>query len=127
MTLVALSVPTFDNLMRFRVELGIVRKAFEEMDRISTEAHDKEPAARAAPVAVRTARVPQPARGVAPVAAAGLALGFFRTVYTVGGIDVTLEDAMLINELAGLLTEGGMTVYLHKVFNGNELLKRPRP
>jgi hypothetical protein len=121
-------VPTFDNLMRFRVELGIVQKAFEEMDRISTEAHDKEPAARAAPAAVRAARVPQPARGVAPVAAAGLALdaadkllGFFRTDYTVGGIDVTLEDAMLINELAGLLTEGGMTVYLPKVFNGNEL------
>jgi hypothetical protein len=121
-------VPTFDNLMRFRVELGIVHKAFEEMDRISTAAREKEPAASAAPPAARAAGAPQRARAVAPVTAAGLGLdaadkllGFFRTDYTVGGIDVTLEDAMLVNELAGRLTDEGMTVYLPKVFSGNEL------
>lgn len=122
-------VPTFDNLLRFRVELGIVQKVFEEMDRISTAAREKEPAAPAAPPAARAAGAPQPARAVPPVTAAGLALdaadkllGYFRTDYTVGGIDVTLEDAMLVNELAGLLTKDRkMVVYLPKVFNGNEL------
>jgi hypothetical protein len=128
MLIASADVPTFDNLMRFRVELGIVQKAFDEMDRISTAAREKEPAEPAAAPAARAARAPQRARGVAPVAAAGLALdaadkllGFFRTDYTVGGIDVTLEDAMLVNELAGLLTDEGMTVFLPKVFSGNEL------
>lgn len=118
-------VPTFDNLMRFRVELGIVQKTFDDMDRVSNAAREQEPPAPATSPPVKSARAPKRQRAVAPVAAAGLALdaadnllGFFRTDYTVGGIDLTLEDAMLINELAGRLTENGVTVYLPKVFNG---------
>ena len=64
-----------------------------------------------------------------PFAAAGLAveaadklLGFFRTDYTVGGIDVSVEDTALINELAGLLTAKGRQVFLPKVFSGRELM-----
>ena len=104
-------VPTFDNLMRFRVDLGIVQKAFDDMDRVSNAAREKEPADLGKPPLVKAARPPKKERAVSPIAAAGLALdaadkllGFFRTDYTVGGIDVT-----------------GVTVHLPTLFNGNEL------
>lgn len=121
-------VPTFDNLMRYRAELGIVQKAFDETDRVSNAAREKEPKDSEEPPAVTVARGPRRERAVPPIAAAGLALdaadkllGFFKTDYTVGGIDLTLEDATLVNELAGRLTNNGVTVYLPTVFNGNEL------
>jgi hypothetical protein len=116
-------VPAFDNLLRFNVEIGIVRKAFDTMDAASSDAKSKEPADDAGQRPVPKMRAPVKQRAVLPVAAAGLALeaadkllGFFRTDYTVGGIDVTVEDATLVNELAGLLTRNKCTVYLPKVF-----------
>ena len=130
MLLASPDVPAFDNLMRFGVEFGIVQKTFDDMDQISNVAREKESAQPATPPPTRALRAPTRQRAVPPVAAAGLALdaadkllGFFRTDYTVGGIDLTLEDAMLINELAGRLTEDTVTVYLPKVFNGNELAR----
>jgi hypothetical protein len=123
-------VPTFDNVMQFRVELGILQKAFADMEHISDAAREKEPADPGKPPQAKAARAPKKERAVPPIAAAGLALeaadkllGFFRTDYTVGGIDVTLEDATLIHELAGRLTVNGVTVYLPRLFNGNELTR----
>jgi hypothetical protein len=128
MLLASTDVPTFDSLMRFRVELGIIQKAFDGMDHISSAAREREPADSGKPPQAKPARAPKKERAVPPIAAAGLALeaadkllGFFRTDYTVGGIDVTLEDATLIHELAGRLTDNAVTVYLPRLFNGNEL------
>ena len=98
MLLASPDVPAFDNLMRFGVEFGIVQKTFDDMDQISNVAREKESAQPATPPPTRA-------------------------LPTVGGIDLTLEDAMLINELAGRLTEDTVTVYLPKVFNGNELAR----
>jgi hypothetical protein len=124
-------VPSFDSLIRFRAEVGIIQKAFDATDGVSQDAMHKEPAdAAGQPGIVKPARVPRKEKAVPLVAAAGLAveaadrfLGFFKSDYTVGGIDVTLEDAMLINELAGLLTEKKFTVYLPKLFNARELVE----
>lgn len=128
MLIASTDVPTFDSLMRFRVELGIIQKAFDGMDHISNAARERESAVPGKPPQAKTAQAPKKQRAVTPIAATGLALeaadkllGFFRTDYTVGGIDVTVEDATLIHELAGRLTDNKVTVYLPRLFNGNEL------
>jgi hypothetical protein len=136
-------VPTFDNLLRYNVECDIVEKALKEMERISADANKNDETLRgslpsrpsanfAAPIVVgllaRLAeKIPSAATVGVALDAADKLLGFFRTDYTAGGIDVTLEDATLINELAGLLArkpENGeelVTVYLPKVFNWQAL------
>lgn len=118
-------IPKFDSLIRFRAEIGIVRKAFDASDDVSRDAMEKGAAdAAKRPGIVERAQAPKRERAVPLPTAAGLAieaadkfLGFFRSDYTVGGIDVTLEDAALINELAGQLTEKHVTVYLPKLFD----------
>ena len=118
-------VPTFDNEMRFRVEIGIVRKAFDDTDRAAGDARNaQQKVIDAARQQAPPTSVSHQESAVPPVAAAGLTLeaadkllGFFKTDYTVGGVDVTLEDATLLNELAGRLVRTGWTVHLPKVFN----------
>ena len=130
MLIASADVPTFDNQMRFRVELGIIWKAFADTDRASNDAREAE--TKAAEFGTRQVQqMPGPQlEAVPPVAAAGLTLeaadkllGFFKTDYTVGGIDVTLEDATLINELAGRLTRADIAVYLPKIFNAIDSLQ----
>jgi len=120
-------VPSFDNLLSYRVEIGILQRSFAKMDELSVTAGTAEPP-EPGDAQVERSMESAPAERVPPFTAAGLAveaadklLGFFKTDYTVGGIDVALEDATLLNELAGRLTRTGVTVYLPKVFNAIEL------
>lgn len=130
-------VPTFDNLTRFQVEIGIVEKAFDgahsKSEKSEKAAEDmEEKLAQTAGQLDKPGREPQKpkvVRAAAPVAgAAGLALqaadkllGFFRTDYTVGGVEVTVEDATLVNDLAGRLAKMNFTVYLPKLFSSHAL------
>lgn len=52
-------VPTFDNLMRYRVKLGIVRKACDEMYHVSNAAREKGPKHSEEPPAVSVDRAPR--------------------------------------------------------------------
>ncbi|WP_316224886.1 MULTISPECIES: hypothetical protein [unclassified Bradyrhizobium] len=123
-------IPKFDSLIRFRAEIGIVRKAFDASDAVSRDAREQEAVGAAKrPDIVEPAEAPKGKSAAAPLmTTAGLTieavdklLGFFRSDYAVGGVDVTLEDAALINELAGQLTEEHVTVYLPKLFDATLL------
>jgi hypothetical protein len=115
----AAEIPNFQALMAFRAQTSLVSKAFADARTASTDAD---------------AAAPEPGRfemeAVPIAAAAGLGLdavnkllGFFRTDFTVGGIDVALEDSILVHSLAGLIVGAGknLSVQLPSIYNPGAL------
>jgi hypothetical protein len=88
-------LPTFNNLISFRVQTAIVKKAFDDAMKASDE---------------MVAKLPPLEAAVPPIAAVGTVLdsvnkllGFFKTDYSVGGVDVTPDDMILAYETADAL------------------------
>lgn len=107
-------VPNFQALLSFRAQLAIVQNALRNAQTVSSDA------------AIQAPAVITKAEALPYVAAAGLALdamnkviGYFRTDYTVGGIEVAVEDSMLVNSLASSLIakNGAAKVRLPALYN----------
>jgi hypothetical protein len=90
-------VPTFQNLAAYRAQFGLVERALAEAL--------KEPKGKA-----KFAKVAEiiPVLGGVGVAldAIDKLMGFFRTDYTVGGVEVPLDDSVLVLETANWLSRG---------------------
>jgi hypothetical protein len=105
--------PSFQALLAYRAQLAIVTKALEDASARSTEADQKAPPPRD----VHTEAVPLAAAGLG-LDAINKLLGFFRTDYSVGGVDVTLDDSALIHALAGYIAQRDkLTVQLPSIYN----------
>lgn len=108
--------PGFQSLLAFRAQFALVSKAFSDAGAISKDATAKAP-----PLDEAQAPPPPPApdqggarEAAIPLAAVGLGLetvnkmlSYFRTDYAVGGIDLNLEDSLLVQAVAGALTDTG--------------------
>lgn len=112
-------VPDFQALMAYRAQIALVKKGFREAQAASSLAGPTAPPTPEAEL-----------EGVPLLPAAGLALdavdkllGFFRTDYSVGGIDLSLDDSMLIHALAGLIADPDQSreVKLPAVYNPGAL------
>ena len=95
----AKELPTFAALTAFRVQVALVSQAFEE--------------ASAASQAL-VGGVAPPMTSALTASAAGLTLdavnkllGFFKTDYTVGGVELALGDALLVHAVAATLIAAG--------------------
>ena len=90
----AADAPSFNGLLNFRAQQALLRQALADATRISIESHQ---------------RAPMPTVEVVPSAAAvgmGLdaasrLLGFFRSDFSIGGVQLTVDDSMLVHALAG--------------------------
>ena len=111
----AAEIPNFQALIVFRAQIALVKKGFADAQAVDSTAPE--------PLAFKAEFVP-------PAAAAGLALdsvnkllGLFRTDYTVQGVDLTLEDSVLVHALAGLIAGSGknLDVQLPAVYSPGAL------
>jgi len=110
----ASEVPIFQSLLSFRAQIAIVQNAFTQALSVSNDAEQQAPDEGA-----KMEFVPIVAAAGLALDALNKAIGFFRTDYTVGGIDVAIEDAMLVNSLASSLIAKNSTtkVRLPAVYN----------
>jgi hypothetical protein len=99
--------PNFQAQIMFRAQIDLLTKAFSYALSTSKEADAKAPLFGEEEKAVP----PEEEKAVPPAAAAGLTLdavnkllGFFRTDYAVGGLDIKFEDSLLIHALSGAIT-----------------------
>jgi hypothetical protein len=90
----AADVPTFQSLIAYRAQVGIVRTALEDAIKKATPAPD--PKQRITPIVGAAGTV---------LDAANKLLSFFRTDYIVGGVTVTLDDLLAVAEVANLLRQ----------------------
>jgi hypothetical protein len=113
-------IPDFKAYITFHAEIELVGKAFEDAQDLSNKAESE-----AAPLPDFLAELP-PTRKVVPLVAAGIALeainklvGFVKTDYTVGGVEVKFEDSLLIHALAGAIasSDKNLNVQLPAVYN----------
>lgn len=107
-------VPNFQALIAYRVQVAIVTKAFKDATDASDDANKKAP----------------PPIEVGPLAAAGLGLdavnkllGFFRSDYGIGGVEVSFDDSALVHALAGRIVEKRTktTVLIPALYNAGAL------
>jgi len=106
-------VPNFNALLTFRAQTALIRTALEEAERKSIETLQKAPSLEAVP--------PAAAIGLGLEAASKI-LGFFRSDYTIGGVQLSLEDSILLHALAGDETlRGKYTVRLPAQYNAQAL------
>jgi len=100
-------VPTFQALIAFRVQEKVVSAAFADAIAVSDKAAPKE----FAPAAI----------GLGLDAVTKL-LGFFRTDYTVGGVDVSIDDSAFVQALAGRIVDKNKgSVLLPSLYNAGAL------
>lgn len=97
-------VPNFGALMTFNAQINILKKAMADADKATTYAKEKYP----------TAEIEIKAAPFVAIAAAGLVLeagskllNYFKTDFTVGGVQITLEESIVIHALAGPLVDSG--------------------
>ena len=95
----ASEIPNFQSLLSLRAQIQIVNGALNQSSALSDQA-DK---ADSGKKDIQTESVPIVAAAGLALDALNKAIGFFRTDYTVGGIDVTAEDSMLVNSLPSSL------------------------
>lgn len=93
-------VPDFQALVAYRAQITLLDREFNDAKATSDEAEGIAPTDRA-----ERETVPLAAAAGLALNAVNKLLGFFRTDYTVGGVDVSLEDSLLIHALAGLIAE----------------------
>ncbi len=115
----ASEIPNFQAQIAYNAQVSLVENAFIEAQNTSNKADVTAPGL---PGTKREA--------VAAAGAIGLTLdainklvGFFRTDYTVGGVDFTLEDALLVHAVAGLVAGSGknLDVQLPAVYSPGAL------
>ena len=109
-------VPTFQALIAFRAQIAIVNKAFDDAKLASEKAGEvsQPPTEKILPVLG--------ASGLALSAVNNL-LGYFRTDYTVGGIDLQWDDSMIVHALAGAIagSSKNLDVKLPALYNPGAL------
>ena len=110
----AADVPNFQALIAFRAQVAIVKKSFENAKAASDKADETAPGPRAI--------APIPGGAGLALEAVNQLLGFFRTDYAIGGVELSLEDSLLLHALAGCLAEKGKQVQLPAVYNPGALL-----
>lgn len=110
----ATDVPGFQALITYRAQIAIIEKAFAEAQAKSSDADTKAPK----PANFKTEAVPIAAAGLALDAVTKL-LGYFKSDYAVGGVDVTQNDSVLVHALAGGLTKSDkkFSVLLPGIYN----------
>ena len=94
-------MPNFQAYMNFKAQVNIIKKAFAD----AQENSDKVNKAAEPPPVIELAVPPLGAAGVVLSAINNL-LGFFRTDYSIGGFEVSIEDSVLVSEIAGRLSNG---------------------
>lgn len=94
----AAEVPNFQALIMFRAQIALANKGFADAQKASNDADRK-----AVPPDFKLEFVPPAAAAGLTLEAANKLLAFFRTDYTVGGVDLTSEDSLLVHALAGLI------------------------
>lgn len=108
-------VPTFQELTAYRAQIAILKKAFDTADATSEDVNQRAPA----PVGI-TPEASLAAAGLALSAVSNL-LGFFRTDFTVAGVEVSQNDSVLVHALAGRLADQGHTVILPGAYSPDAL------
>lgn len=95
----AAEIPNFQALIVFRAQIALVNKGFADAQKASNDADRKAPV----PPDFKLEFVPPAAAAGLTLEAVNKLLAFFRTDYTVGGVDLTSEDSLLVHALAGLI------------------------
>jgi len=110
-------LPDFQSLIAFRAQCQTIGTTLDD-------ALGKLDAPQANAQALLGPRVEfvSPAMIGAGLDAANKILGFFRTDYSIQGVTVTADDLLLINALAGDLTDKGVKVRLPALYNASALL-----
>lgn len=111
-------VPTFQNLILYKAQVAIVRSALNDAVNASRKAGRVEGATPEA--------VPLLAAAGTVLDAANKLLSFVRSDYSVGGVAVTLDDALAVDEVANLLRKKGsygkaFTVTVPGIYNPQAL------
>ena len=110
-------LPDFQSLIAYQTQIQIIEKALADalnkMDGPQTEANRLLGAKR---------EFVTPAMIGAGLDAANKLLGFFRTDYSIQGVAVTADDLLLIDALAGALSEEKVNVSLPALYNAPALL-----
>ncbi|MBI3505161.1 MAG: hypothetical protein HY059_09985 [Proteobacteria bacterium] len=106
--------PGFQSLASFRAQTGVVKKLFTDADEAGKRADAK------TGVEFTTEAVPAIAAAAVAVEAATKILSYFRSDYTLGGIELTSEDAPLVHALASALARSSknMDVRLPALYAG---------
>ncbi|MGO4479459.1 hypothetical protein AB4Z32_24765 [Massilia sp. 2TAF26] len=110
-------IPSFSAVQNFRIQKSVIEQAYKDSEKKAEDADE-----RAAPPATPEFVAPQTI-GLA-LDATNKLLNFFRTDYSIKGVDITVEDLMLVNALGGEITNTRKTKYqvtLPTTFNGNAL------
>jgi hypothetical protein len=112
-------VPNFQALIAFRSQTAVVEKAFDKAEQLSKDADTKAPP----PMKFKVEAVPVAGAAGLALDAVNKLLGFFRTDYTVGGIELSLDDSLLVQALAGniLDLDEHITVKLPALYNATAL------
>lgn len=110
-------LPDFQSLISFRTQCHLIEQALDE-------AITKVDAARTKAQVLLPPRVEfvSPAVIGAAFDAANKILGFFRTDYSIQGVAVTVDDLLLINSLANVMTDKGVKIKLPTLYNASALL-----
>jgi hypothetical protein len=105
-------LPSFQSLLLFRSYIGTVRTTFKNANDDATSRLNRDNE-RDTAFGVRAT----------PLVAAGLGLdainkllGFFRTDYSIGGVDLSYDDTVLVHSIAGKL-QGASSVRIPSLFN----------
>ncbi|MEA2599235.1 MAG: hypothetical protein QOF89_227 [Acidobacteriota bacterium] len=112
----ATEVPSFQELIAYKAQIAILKKAFEKADTKSDDVNQRAPA----PAGFTPETPFLGAAGLALSAVSNL-LGFFRTDFTVGGVEISPNDSLLVHALAGRLAKEGHTVVLPGAYNPDAL------
>jgi len=115
----AAEIPNFQALIAYRAQTPWVRKRFDDAQKASNDADQK----ATAPADFKPEAVPLAAAAGLGLDAVNKLLGFFRTDYTVQGVDLTLDDSLLVHAMAGLIAGSGknLDVQLPAVYNPGAL------
>ncbi len=104
-------VPNFQALIAFCAQRDLVKEALKDAKKTSGQADSEAPGPPPFKIAaVPTLAAPSLTAGAPPLAATGLTLdavnkllGYFRTDYSVGGLEIKFEDSLLVHALAGAI------------------------
>jgi hypothetical protein len=115
----AAEVPTLQAFLAFRVQTALVTKAFDDARHVSTPTGEP---ASSSDLAQATF-LPVAAAAGLTLDAVNKLLGYFRTDYTIGGIDISWDDTILIHSLAGKIAKSdrNLSVQLPAVYNARAL------
>jgi hypothetical protein len=105
-------VPNFQELIAYRVQISMVRKALTDAISSSADADNKVPEASVP----RAAAFPMAAVAGLTLDAVNKLFGFFRADYAYGGVELKVEDTLLVQALAEIIANTN-NVYLPAIYS----------